>query len=171
MSDLKWIIPRANLQSFVCESLDKLQQQAWKDEIGFIPAIIWYSQAQRSFRASIPPLELALYWVVLEVLASAYIQNQGLSARIRNKKERVKKLIDSYGFLRGPWSFMNSTIDDWYEIRCASFHEGKFPSWSNTKLEQRWRQLAEFVSFVLASLLQKQDNAWENQIAARILAY
>lgn len=171
MSDLKEIIPRANLQSFVCESLDKLQQQTWKDEIGFIPAIIWYSQAQRSFRASIFSLELSLYWVVLEVLASAYVQRQGLSARMRNKKERVKKLIDSYGFLRSPWSFINSAIDDWYEVRCASFHEGKLPSWSNTKFEQRWRQLAEFVSFILASLLQKQDAAWENQIAARISAY
>ncbi len=170
LSDLNGTIPLANLEAFVSDSFNKLQQKQWKHTVGFIPAILWYRQAQQSFRASIFPLEMSLYWVVLEVLAGAYVQNQGL-AKIKNKKERVKKFISSRGWVGGSWCFIESAMDDWYLVRCASLHEGKLPGWKDTKFERRWRQLAEFVSFALASLLQKQEQNWENQVANRISAY
>lgn len=170
-SDLKEVIPEASLGAFIIDGLSRLKQQNWKENIGFDPAIHWYAQAQRLFRAGIFPLELSLYWIVLEVLARVYIQHQGLLTKIRNKADRVKEFIDSRGFKRGSWSFLDAAIGDWYKVRCAAFHEGELPVWSQQKFEQRWRQLAEFTSFVLADLLQPQSHSQKDQIGMRLSGY
>lgn len=171
LGDLQEVVPRVGFEAFVLEGLAKLQEQTWKYETGFTPAIYWYRQAQQSFHAGIFGLELSLYWIVLEVLGGAYVQKQGLSTKVRNKKERVKRFIISQGFNGSFWNFLDAVIDDCYEVRCASFHEGTLPSWPQNKFEQRWRQLVEFVSFVLADLIQEQHKEQRKQIAVRLSQY
>ena len=171
LSDLQEIIPPAALEAFVLEGMNKLQEAKWKNETGFNPAIYWYRQAQQSFHANTFALELSLYWIVLEILGRAHVQNLGLSANIRNKKERVNSFLTAQGFDGPPWNFLSALIDDCYEVRCASFHEGRLPPWSHTRFEQRWRQFVEFVSFVLADLIQRQIGDHRKTIASRLSQY
>jgi hypothetical protein len=99
------------------------------------------------------------------------VQNVGLSAKIRNKKERVNSFLTAQGFDGSPWNFLSALIDDCYEVRCASFHEGMLPPWSHTEFEQRWRQFVEFISFVLADLIQRQTDGHGKTIASRLSQY
>lgn len=170
-SSLQEIVPPAGLEAFVLEGVTRLQEQKWKHETGFNPAIYWYRQAQQSFHASTFALELSLYWIVLEILGGAYVQRLGLSTRIRNKKERVKSFLTAQGFDGLPWNFLSTLIDECYEVRCVGFHEGRLPPWSHTKFEQLWRQFVEFVSFVLADLIQRQIDEHRKTIASRLSQY
>ena len=165
------VVTTANLSTFISTALLQLRQPEWKNNTGFLPAIYWYSQAQRSFRAGMFPLEMALYWIVLEILGLAYIQKCGLQNKVGKKDERVRIFVSSIGCRNGAWGFLDDAISDWYAIRCASFHEGQLPTWTPSKFQQRWRQLGEFTSYILASLLQKQSLARSNQIGARLSGY
>lgn len=171
LSSHNQVIFDVELETFIAESLVRLQDYNWIQESGFKPAIYWYRQAQQSFRASMFSLELSLYWIVLEILAEAYVQKNGLTRTIRYKKDRVKGFLASQRLQDGHWGFIDTIIDDCYEIRCASFHEGKLPKWPTERFEQRWRQFVEFVSFVLANLLQEQSEENRKQIALRISQY
>lgn len=165
------VVPQDDLGNFIKDSLAKLQQGDWKEDVGFIPAIIWYAQAQRSFRAATFGLLLSLYWIALEILSRTYIQNRGLLGTIQNKKKRVKKFTNARGFTGASWGFLDAAIDDWYAVRNAAFHEGNLPVWSEDKFEQRGHQLAEFSSFVLADMLQEQSPSQKDLIAARLSSY
>ncbi len=169
LSDLKEVIPEGNLEDFIVDSLSILQQHDWKEHNGFVTAIRWYAQAQRSFRAAIFELEVSLYWIVLEILGSTYVQRQQLA--ITYKKERVREFLNFGGFMTNSWSFLSEAIEDWYEVRNAAFHEGNLPTWSDRKFEQRWRQLAEFTSFVLADMLQAQSPSQKDRIGLRLSSY
>ena len=165
------VIATANLCTFIFAALFRLRQPGWKDNTGFLPAIHWYSQAHRSFRTGMFPLEMSLYWIVLEVLALAYIQKYHLESTVKRKDERVRIFVSSMGCVNGAWGFLDDAISDWYAIRCASFHEGQLPTWTPSKFQQRWRQIGEFTSYILAALLQKQSLARSNQIGAILSGY
>lgn len=171
LAGLQEIIPQDELGNFIKHSLAKLQQREWKEDVGFIPAIIWYAQAQRSYHTAIFNLMLSLYWITLEILSRTYIQNRGLLDKIKYKKERVKKFTNARDFKGASWDFLDAAIDDWYEVRNAAFHEGSSPVWSEDKSTQRGRQLAEFTSLVLADLLQEQSPGHKDQIGSRLLSY
>lgn len=171
LAGVQEVVPQDDLGNFIKDSLAKLQQGDWKEDVGFIPAIIWYAQAQRSFRAATFGLVLSLYWISLEILSRTYIQNRGLLGTIQNKKNRVKKFTNARGFTGASWGFLDAAIDDWYAVRNAAFHEGNLPVWSEDKFEQRGRQLAEFSSFVLADMLQEQSPSQKDLIAARLSNY
>lgn len=168
-SVLQEVIPQDSLGAFVKNGLAMLQQKDWKEDSGFIPAIQWYTQAQQLFRAGIFSLGFSLYWIVLEILGLAYIQRQSL--RIDSKKERVMQFLNSKGFTGDSWSFLSDAVEDWYKVRNYAFHEGHLPDWPRGKLEQRWTQLAEFVSFVLVDLLQPQGENRRDQIGMRLSKY
>ncbi len=170
-SILEEIICQEELENFIISSFSSLKQEGWKKDTGFIPSIHWYAQAQRLFRAGIFNLECSLYWIVLEVLAGAYVQRIGLAKKIQNKKKRVSELIKSRGFDGNSWSFLDDAIEDWYQLRNFAFHQGELPTWTQQKFEQRWRQLAEFTSFMLADILQIQSQTYKNQIGARLSSY
>lgn len=167
-SDLKEVILQDGLESFITDSLATLQQRNWKEVSGFIPAISWYAQAQRLFRAGIFGLEFSLYWIVLEILGLAYVRK--LSPEM-HKEEQVTEFLNSRGFTGNSWSFLTDAIEDWYRVRNYAFHEGRLPDWSKDKFEQRWRQLAEFVSLVFADLLQPQSEDQKEQIGSRLSGY
>lgn len=170
-SDLNGILPDDELGSFAVDSLTRIGQQNWKETTGFVPAVHWYSQAQRLHHAGEFALELSVYWIVLEVLARAHVGGQRLASKLKNKLKRVEAFVSSRGFDRDSWAFLQGVLKDCYSVRCAAFHEGKLPQWSRHEFEKRWRQLAEFTSLVLVDLLQPQSNARKNDVAQRLSSY
>ena len=170
-SVLEEVIPHGSLGAFIKGGLTTLQQVDWKEDTGFKPAIFCFAQAQRSFRAAMFSLECSLYWVVLEILGLAYVRKHNLEGKITHKKNRVIEFLKSREFIGNSYSFLNNAIEDWYCLRNYAFHEGKLPDWSRDKFERRWRQLAEFASFVLADLLQRQSQIQRDQIGARLSRY
>lgn len=133
-----------------------------------MPSIYWYTQAQVSYLTGPSVLEMALYWVTMEILASTYVDRQGLV--IPNKKERVKRFIADQGYTGGPWDFLNPVINDWVQTRNALFHEGQ-QELSIDVLTVRRQQVRDFTSLVLVEMLQKQNDARKNELITRIKGY
>jgi len=163
------IVPITHLGTFISEGLDLIEQNpSWPEETGFVPSLYWYTQAQVSYLTGPSVLEMALYWVTLEILAGTYVDRQGLV--ISNKKERVKRFIADKGYTGGLWDFLNQAIDDWYQTRNALFHEGQ-QELSVDVLTTRRQQLRDFASLVLVEMLQKQDNTRKKELATRMQDY
>lgn len=163
------IVSISNFGKFIHEALTFIENNpSWLKESGFIPSIYWHEQAQVSSRTAPSVLEMALYWVSIEIMAGAYINSKGL--KIRNKKERVKRFINDRGYNGSTWDFLEEIIDDWYTTRNALFHEGKEPL-SIDILTKRRQQVCDFMSLVLVEMLQKQDEARKKQIATQIQKY
>lgn len=163
------IVPISNLGQFVSRALTFMEQNlVWLKDSGFVPSIYWYTQAQLSDHTGPSVLEMALYWVSMEIVAGTYIDGHGLG--ITNKKERVKRFITDKGYTGSSWNFLDEVVDDWYQIRNDLFHEGK-QLLSVEVLKMRRRQVRDFVSLVLVEMLQEQGQARNREIAARMQNY
>ena len=163
------IVSISNLGVFISEALTFIENNpSWLDESGFAPSIYWYKQAQMSYLTAPSVLEMALYWVSIEIIAGTYIDSQGLD--VTNKKERVKRFIADRGYTGSTWDFLEEVIDDWYQTRCILFHEGKESLHINV-LTKRRQQVRDFTSLVFVEMLQQQDEARKKQIAARMQNY
>jgi hypothetical protein len=163
------VVSISNLGRFVSQALTFIEQNPnWLEETGFFPGIYWYTQAQVSYLTAPSVLEMALYWVCVEILAVTYINGQGLS--ITNKKEQVKRFICDRGYNGSDWDFLDEVINDWYKTRNALFHEGKEPL-SVDVLKTRRQQVRDFLSLVLVEMLQKQDEIVKKEIATRMQSY
>ena len=163
------IVPITNLGTFVSEGLGLIEQNPnWLEETGFVPSIYWYTQAQVSYLTGPSVLEMALYWVSVEILAGTYVDRQGLA--IPNKKEQVKRLIADKGYTGRLWDFLDQVIDDWYQTRNALFHEGQ-QQLSVDVLTTRRQQVRDFTSLVLVEMLQKQDEARKKELVRRMQRY
>lgn len=163
------IVNISNLGRFICEALNFIEQDPdWLKDSGFKPSIYWWTQAQQSFAIAPSILEMALYWVCMEIVAGTYIEGHGL--RIENKKERVKRFIRDKGYTGNSWNFMDEVVDDWYQTRCAAFHEGR-ESLPVEELKTRRQQVRDFVSLVLVEMLQQQEETRKKEIAERMQNY
>jgi len=163
------IVSISNLGRFISEALTFIEQNpSWLEESGFIPSIYWYTQAQLSYLTSPSVVEMAFYWVCMEVVASTYIDESGLG--ITNKKERVNRFIRDRGYTGGNWDFLNGVVDDWYQTRNALFHEGK-QLLSVEVLKKRRQQVRDFVSLVLVEMLQRQQETRKVELANQIRGY
>lgn len=162
------IVPISNLGGFISEAFTFTKNSNWLNESGFIPSIYWYHQAQMIYSTAPSILEMGLYWVSLETLASTYIDTQGIA--IQNKKDRVKRFIADRGYTGNTWDFLEEVIDDWYIARNDAFHEGqeKLPI---PLLVKRRQQLRDFTSLVFVEMLQKQEDDRKKQLAKRIQNY
>ena len=107
----------------------------------------------------------------LEILGLAYVKKHNLEDKITYKKERVREFVKSRELTGNSYSFLRDATEDWYVLRNHAFHQGKLPDWPQDRFERRWRQLAEFASFVLADLLQPQSQVQRDQIGARLSGY
>jgi len=163
------IVPITNLGTFVSEGLGLIEQNpSWLEETGFVPSIHWYTQAHFSYLTGPSVLEMALYWVSVEILASTYVDRQGLV--ISNKKERVKRFLVDRGYTGSLWDFLDQVIDDWYLTRNALFHEGQ-EQLSVGVLSMRRQQVRDFTSLVLVEMLQKQNETRKKELVKRIQGY
>lgn len=163
------IVPITQLGKFISEGLGFIEKNPnWLKETGFVPSIYWYTQAQVSFNTGPSVLEIALYWVTVEILAGTYLDRYGLI--IPNKKERVERFIADKGYIGTPWGFLDQVIDDWYQTRNALFHEGR-QELSVDVLTVRRQQVRDFTSLVLVEMLQKQDEANKKELIKRIQDY
>jgi len=163
------IVPISNLGGFISEALAHIENNpSWSEESGFNPSIYWYVGAQRSYLTAPSILEMALYWVSLEIVAGTYIDSHGI--RETNKKERVKRFINDQGYLGGIWDFLDEVIDDWYIVRNNLFHEGK-QNLPVGLLVKRRQQVRDLTSLVFVEMLQKQEDARKNDIATRMQKY
>lgn len=163
------IVSISNFGKFISEALTFIENNpSWLEESGFIPSIYWYEQAQVSYLTAPSILEMALYWVSIEVIARTYIDSKGL--KITNKKDQVKCFITDRGYIGSTWNFLEEVINDWYQTRCALFHEGKQSLHINV-LTRRRQQVRDFTSLVLVEMLQQQDEARKKQIATQMQNY
>lgn len=163
------IVSLSDLGRFIFEALTFIEQnRSWLQDAGFIPSIYWYTQAQISYHTAPSVLEMALYWVSMEILAGAYIDRQRLN--IAYKKEQVKRFVTDQGYAGSDWNFLDGVIDDWYEIRNDLFHEGK-QQLSVDVLKIRRQQIRDFISLVLVEMLQRQGETRKKEIAARMQRY
>lgn len=163
------IVPLSDLGRFISEALKFIEQNgSWLQETGFTPSIYWYTQAQISYHTAPSVLEMALYWVSMEIIAGAYIDRQRL--KIVYKKEKVKRFVTDQGYAGSNWNFLDEVIDDWYEIRNDLFHEGKQQLGVDV-LKTRRQQIRDFMSFVLVEMLQKQSETRKKEIAVRMQGY
>lgn len=164
------IVPISNLGQFISTALTSIEQNpVWLKDSGFVPSIYWFTQAQQAYGTAPSILEMALYWVSIEIVAGIYIDRCGF--RITNKKERVKRFITDKGYSGNFWNFLDKVVDDWYQTRCAAFHEGQEPPLSVAVLRARRKQVRDFASLVLVDVLQKQDETREKDIAVRMESY
>lgn len=84
------IVTISNLGRFISGAVAVIEQNPnCLRESGFIPSIYWYTQAQLSYLTGPSVLEMALYWVTIEIVAGVYVEGHSLG--ITNKKERVKR--------------------------------------------------------------------------------
>jgi len=163
------IVSISNLGRFISEALTFIENNpSWLEESGFIPSIYWYEQAQRSYLTAPSVLEMALYWVSIEIIAGTYIDSQGLD--VTNKKERIKRFITDRGYTGSTWDFLEEVIEDWYKTRNALFHEGR-QSLPIDVLTKRRQQVRDFTSLVLVEMLQQQDEARKREIATQVQNY
>jgi hypothetical protein len=163
------IVPISNLGGFITEAITYIENNHdWLDESGFTPSIFWYEQAQKSYHTAPSVLEMGLYWVSLEILASTYIDTQGIA--INNKKDRVKRFITDRGYTGSNWDFLEEVINDWYQTRCFLFHEGKQSLPRNVLIKRR-QQVRDFTSLVFVEMLKQQDEARKKHLATRMQKY
>ena len=111
---------------------------------------------------------MALYWVSMEIVAGIYIDSQGISET--RKKERVKQFIADKGYSGAIWNFLDQLIDEWYQTRCAAFHEGE-ETLSLEVLKTRRQQVRDFTSLVFVEMLQDQGEPRRKEIATHIQSY
>jgi hypothetical protein len=163
------IIAISDLGKFILEALTFIESNPKRlAEIGFIPSIYWYTQAQVSRSTAPSVLEIGLYWVSLEILAKTHNGNNRLG--IRNKEALVKRYIGDRGYLGGNWDFLDEAVDDWYKIRNALFHEGN-ETFSLPLLSVRRQQIRDFASLIFVEMLQSQSEENRQKIAKRIRDY
>ena len=163
-TDSQPVIPDNQLSRFLVEALKRLHTKGWDRTTGFLPAIHWYYQAHITVGSGPSILELAMYWITLEVLARA----RGFQG---HKKAMVSKMLAVQHFAGGDWVFLSKALSDWYKARNTAFHEGEQPSWTTGQLAGRLKQVREFTSLVLADLLVPQSAAWKGKVASRIQGY
>ena len=163
------IVEISNLGQFISEALTFIERNRnWLKDSAFVPSIYWYTQAQQSFGIAPSILEMALYWVSIEIVAGNYIDGNRLG--ITSKKQRVKRFIEDRGYTGVTWNFLDQVVDDWYQTRCAAFHEGE-ETLPIGVLTTRRQQVRDFVSLVLVEMLQQQEDTKKKEIAARIQIY
>ncbi len=164
------IMPISNLGQFISEALTFIEQNpSWLKNSGFDPSIHWHRLALQAYRTSPSILEMALYWISLEILASTYVEKKALD--IEHKKERVKRFIADKDYSGSEWNFLDGIIDDWYKVRNNAFHEGKDPGLPVDVLKARRQQARDFTSLVLVELLQPQEDRRRLEIAERMQSY
>jgi hypothetical protein len=163
------IIVLSNLGNFISEALNIIESNlSYLEGNGFLPSIYWYAQAQASYSTSPTVLEMALYWISVEILSSVFVNTKCINEN--RKKEIVKIYIRERGYVGGNWGFMDELIDDWYATRNSVFHEGE-QAFSSDKLKIRRQQVRDFTSLVLVEMLKPQDEKRKEDIARRIGKY
>ena len=164
------IVPFGNFGSFITKALSIIKHNPdWLKGSGFDPSIHWYHQAQLARGTAAPSiLEMALYWISIEIVASVYIEQQQLN--IKYMKPKVKRFFEDNGYSNGNWSFLDSLIDDWYQIRCDAFHEGICTIPNEIRVPRR-KQVRDLTSLVLIEMLQPLGKTRKEEIAQQILNY
>jgi hypothetical protein len=164
------IVPFKNLGQFIAGAMDFIKQNpGWLKASGFIPSFYWYGQSQLARATAAPSiLEMALYWISIEIVAGVYVETHGL--RTKHKKHRVKRYIKDNGYVGSYWRFLNKVIDDWYSTRCSAFHEGQ-ATIPNDVLKVRRQQVRDFTSLVLVEMLQPQEEKTKEEISTRMQRY
>jgi len=164
------IVSFSKFGHFISEALTFIEQNpSWLKDSGFIPSIYWYTQALQTRGTGPSILEMALYWVSLEILASTYVEENALN--IEYKKERVKRFITDKGYSGNEWNFLDGIIDDWYKVRNNAFHEGKEPLLSMDARKVRRQQVRDFTSLVLVEMLQPQGDKRRLEITEQMRRY
>jgi hypothetical protein len=162
------VVGEDSLGNFISNSLAKLRTRDWMGNSGFDPAIYWYRTADAIHEVVPNVLEIAMFWVTMEVLAKARdFEGHGPP----HKRTMVEDMVAQRGFTGADWDFLGNALIDWYDVRNATFHEGQQPNWDQARLEARWKQIIEFASFVLVDLLVPQPHDQKARVAAQIKAY
>lgn len=170
-TDSSEIVPFSGLSSFINAGLGLLKgnRKSLKDN-GFIPSIYWHDQSQQTLGTAPSALAMALYWVSLEIVATAYLRINGVAAS--TKLDIAKTFIRYKGYTGKAWDFLNSAVDDWYSMRNFLFHEGReSPTLDKHKRGVLLRQVRDFMSLVLVEMLQDQGETRRNQVAGQISKY
>lgn len=158
------------LEHFISNSLDFIEQNPnWMKETGFIPSIYWFIQALQTSMKAPTILEVALYWVSLEIVASMYLRKNTIS--IKGKEQRVTRYIKDMGYTGQEWRFLSRVIEDCYQIRNSAFHEGVEPDLAEGARWNRRRQIRELASLVLTEMLENQGQEQRSRIAKRMQNY
>lgn len=158
------VVQDSQLGQFLVEALKKLHAPKPTNSSAIALSLHWYYQGH-IMRGSAPSIvQMAMFWVTLEILAKA----MGFKGK---KKAMVSQLLDNQGFTGTNWAFLDGALSDWYKARNAAFHEGQQPSWNAARLTGRLRQITEFSSFLLADLLVPQQAAWKSKMSSRIQDY
>ena len=155
------VIAVADFEGFLTTALSQLQVPTWTDSSGFAPAIHWYYQTQSMAGGAPGILQLAMYWVTLEVLEQA----RGFGGK---KKSKVRQMVTAQGFRDSNWRFLDDALSDWYRARNYMFHEGRQPNWDSAKLQGRLDQIAEFTSALLADACVPRASGWKSQLGVTL---
>ena len=163
------IVSISNLGTFVREALTYIENNSsWLIDSGFNPSIFWYQQAQQAYSTAPTIMEIALYWVSLEIVASIYIKNSKINAS--GKEQKVRRFLKDRGYTGQQWRFLSKVIRDCYAIRNNAFHKGIGTLPPEVMLTRRG-QIRELVSLVLVEMLQEQSQARKREIATRMQNY
>jgi len=163
------IVLISNLGKFISEALTYIENNSsWLIESGFNPSIFWYQQAQQAYSTAPTIMEIALYWVSLEIVASIYVKNSKINTS--GKEQKVRRFLKDRGYTGQQWRFLSKVIRDCYAIRNNAFHEGIGTLPSEVMLTRRG-QIRELVSLVLVEMLQQQEEARKTEIAVKMQSY
>ncbi|MFC2050739.1 hypothetical protein ACFLTN_06140 [Chloroflexota bacterium] len=170
-TDSSEIVSFSDLSKFVSAGLGLFKgNRTSLEDNGFIPSIYWYHQSQQALGMAPSVLAMALYWVSLEIVATAYIRINGIA--VSHKIDIAKTFIHDKGYSGTAWNFLNSVVDDWYSIRNFLFHEGKeSPALDKHKRGVLLQQVRDFMSLVLVEMLQDQGETRRKQVADQISKY
>ena len=158
------------IEHFISNSLDFIEQNPDRmRETGFIPSIYWFIQALQTSMKAPTILEVALYWVSLEIIASTYLRNNSIS--IRGKEQKVRRFIKDRGYTGQEWRFLSRVIGDCYQIRSSALHEGVEPDFPQGVMWNRRKQIRELASLVLTEMLENQGQEQRSKIAKRMQSY
>lgn len=163
------IVSISNLGQFISEALTYIENNSsLLIESGFKPSIFWYQQAQQAYSTAPTIMEIALYWVSLEIVASIYIKNSKINTS--GKAQKVRRFLKDRGYTGQEWRFLSKVIRDCYAIRNNAFHEGIGTLPPEVMLTRRG-QIRELVSLVLVEMLQQQEEARKTEIAVKMQSY
>ncbi len=158
------------LEHFISNSLDCIEQNPdWMRQTGFIPSIYWFIQALQTSMKAPTILEVTLYWVSLEIIASTHLRNNAIHAR--GKEQIVRRFIKDRGYAGQEWRFLSKVIRDCYQIRSSALHEGVDPNFPPGVGWNRRKQIRELVSLVLVEMLENQGQEQRSKIAKKMQSY
>jgi hypothetical protein len=168
--DTKNTLPISKTGQFISTAINMVSKDpSWLGSSGFQTGIHWYTLACKTLGIMPTVLNVALYWIGLEVVASKFLQKNTI--HVRGKEHTVRRFARERGYTGEKWRFLSKAIRDWYEIRNKAFHEGQELGLSSEMIMARGKQINDFLSLVLIEMVQEQDCEWKEQVAAYIASY